>query len=428
MDFERLYKKSEKKVNQKEDFLTEVIAFMGNISPEFRKTYIKDFLGFKNIKNYNYYTFETQTREEDEAISIADLIIRKRKDVFAVCEHKIDSDINGKQLINYRKKYKECEELFLVKPECSVLRKLSKKERQYWKELHWEDLFESMKESFFPEFWKYGNYNEYLMKENGLKNSTERKIIYYFLDYLFFEGLFFLDMDYYREEYKSFSNLMQNAKDGVARYFDYLKLLRKVKKSSRGGSKIKDLVDNWRVYIKYKNDYIGFYGDYEEIDSKFFMLKWEGVESKSFNFNEIKDLCSKEFKHIKFSSIKAFNRQFEEVADYLQDMSSLMFEIVKSLSSQLEMKPEEFKLNAEDETGEMVYDFEYKKKAYQISFTEKSFRLYFEKGSKNPTGSKVYEEDKDWRYFEKDVTDMKFNKDNFLKIKKWFNRNFKKVL
>ena len=50
MDFENLYKKSQKKVNQKEDYLTELIAFMANISDNLKEIYLKDFLKLKYVR------------------------------------------------------------------------------------------------------------------------------------------------------------------------------------------------------------------------------------------------------------------------------------------------------------------------------------------------------------------------------------------
>jgi len=408
MDFENLYKKSQKKVNQKEDYLTELIAFIANISDNFKKIYLKDFLKLKYVRNIDKYSFETQSRKGEETKSIADLVVWKGDEVIAVCEHKIDSDINGDQLTNYREEYKDCKKFFLVKPEHHKL-KIPVGEKKYWGEqIIWEDLFELIKNSVFPEYWKYDNDKDYFKHEKKPKRNSENKLIYYFLDYFVSEGLFCLDMNYYAQEYKSFSNLLKNAKRSVIRYFEYVELLKLEKKSKQGGSKIRDLIYNWRIYIKYKKDYMGFYGYYiDENDSEFCMLDWN-KKNKPMDFEKIKKNYFAKFRELNFKSIKHFNTQFEEITDCLQYTNSLLLEIVKSISS--------------EETGEMVYDFEYNDISFQISFTDKSLRLYFSGTSKQPKGSIAYEHDEDWRYFEINVENMEFTGKNFSGIKKSFVR------
>lgn len=417
MDFENLYKKSQKKVNQKEDYLTELIAFIANISDEFKEIYLTKFLGFNGITKFEDYSFETQSRKGEETKSIADLVICKKNKVIAVCEHKIDSPINGDQLINYRNQYKDSKKFFLLKPEYNKLAV-----PKGWEELKWEQLFEVVKKKHFPRFWKYDTDKEYFKKEkNKIIKTTEKELIYYFLDYLVSEGLFRLDMNYYDEEYRNFSNLLKRAKDSLDRYFDYVDVLKLEKKSKQGGSKIRDLIDNWRIYIKYKKDYMGFYGYYiDENDSEFCMLEWKGKDHEPMKFEKIKKEYSEKFKKLNFESIKDFNKQFEKTVDYLQDMNSLLLEIVKFIGSKLSIKTKKFEIFSEKESGEMVYGFEYKKKYFQISFTEKSFRLYFPNTSKKPKDSKVYEIDKDWRYFEINVENMKFTEENFSILKKSF--------
>ncbi|HPS30237.1 MAG TPA: hypothetical protein PLZ43_08275 [bacterium] len=350
------------------------------------------------------------------------MVVWKGANVIAVCEHKIDSDINGGQLTNYRGEYEKCKNFFLIKPEYSQLRKLNKKEKDFWNELTWEQLFEVIKESFFPKYWKYDTDEDYFEHDKKPKRTSENKLIYYFLAYLVSEGLFRLDMNYYAQEYKSFSNLLKKSKQSVSRFFEYVKLLKTEKGRQQGGSKIRDFIDNWRIYIKYKEDYMGFYGYYiGENDNEFCMLDWN-KKNKPMKFDRIKNKYSSEFS-LNFKSIKDFNKQFEKTADYLQDMNSLLLEIVKFVGSELSINSEEFKLNAEKETEDMVYEFEYKKTRFQISFSENSFRLYFSGTSKQPKGSRAYEHHEDWRYFEINVENMKFTGKNFSGIKKSFVRH-----
>jgi len=98
MNFERLYTKKEKNCNQREDYLTELTAFMTVMSKSFKEIYLKEFLGLNEIKNIENYTVTTQSRGDGSNV-IPDIIIssKKKREPIAICEHKIDSDINHNQ-------------------------------------------------------------------------------------------------------------------------------------------------------------------------------------------------------------------------------------------------------------------------------------------------------------------------------------------
>lgn len=443
MDFINLYEKKIQKREQKEDYLTELIAFICRISDKFKEFYINKFLEL-NCKDMNLVRIETQVRSSNENTNnIPDFVISKSNKIICICEHKIDSDINYKdknnnvtQLDDYYAEYGKNCNYILIKSEFKFLKNFKSKNKEIWTIKSWQKLFIILKNNFqskiFSDYFIYDTFEEF--KEKNKNIDLDTKLVYFLMELLDDFELYNFDIKDIKSENSDINSFLQKTIESVDRFYLYRSFLRKLKGNNSGGSKIKDFIENARIYIKVDGDY-DHYGFYGWADS-FYLLKWKDTSYEPFELTDTKvhSIINKmNNKNIDFSSIQNFNEQFDQTQENLDKFNMFFYYVISQVKYELEKTDLILEISniCSDNDLKNIY-FESKINNVYIHFeiSNNSFLLYFDNTElsnrlKNIVFKhKKFEEDSDWNYFELNATNLKLNNED---IKKIINFYFERI-
>lgn len=345
MDFYNLFKKktSDKKT-QLEDYFTELVAFMCNVSDEFKEIYFKDFLKLTKIVSKDYFV-KTQDRkpEKDETLtSIPDFILKRkvREKDYCVCEHKIDSLDFENQLEKYAE-YGQIRKIIVprIYPiDQSEVDKFPGK----WKLLHWETLFDllynydSSKETKINKFFDYYDFNDFVKKNP--KASEYSKILYLFMEFMYIQDLYNLSLEY-EDSYTSIKDILKNVSK-LKKFYEYKKLIKKVNDGKGNGSYLEKFVSNgviWTRTDKYDGySYITAFSDYENIDE--FCIQKE--KDRFFCPLDDFDLSKETGK-----SAKEFNKQYKITYEKLKHLNDLIHKCINAAKLMLKKINTEYSID-----------------------------------------------------------------------------------
>ena len=148
--FNRLYKRSKTENEQREDFLTEMLAWMVDTLPQFGQDYVRLLSGNTVVPEQFDVHAEAQKTVAKGKI---DLIIYTDTGVNYICEHKVDSGLRDHQLDDYRECIPEiCDKYRSVTGEnASYSVVLVTRTENQWgqkpdKQLIWHDVYEYFNE------------------------------------------------------------------------------------------------------------------------------------------------------------------------------------------------------------------------------------------------------------------------------------------
>ncbi len=423
MDLSSMYEKREKKKEQKEDFLTETIAFMCSISDEFKEFYLNDFLGL-NISDFKKITLDTQEHspgdEKNKKGSRPDMIIRDDGDIICVCEHKMESDIGEAgedQLDKYYKRYNkdgQCQFKLILDRLYNYKNLENNTSCEKWynndkEPYYWQDLFIELKKRYNPDYFDYDDLDkinneasEIIERFNrGMLSKSDFMLINHMLELLFdFDlGEFSLDDWTGGNHKKTFEDL----RDAEENYFLFKKLLSLIKehiygKGRRGSSRIKIFVeDDGKIYTTFnknsrKKDDLGGVGMYDWFEKGSVIRNLDSEErlNEELDFEEvINELKDKKVKsqsitdiEKKFSlSTEKFNKKYGETHQTLYSYNNFIENLLRKIRKQLKKKNIIVKNIKIDEDDDQIY--------HEIRFTssnmpsmylypfEEGFELYF---------------------------------------------------
>jgi hypothetical protein len=447
MDFINLYEKKIQKREQKEDYLTELIAFLCRISDKFKKFYINKFLEL-NCKDMNLVKIETQVRSSDENINnIPDLVILESNKIICICEHKIDSDINCKnknknitQLDDYYAKYGKGCKYILIKSEFKFLKNFRSKHNEIWTIKSWQKLFMLLKNNFnsniFSDYFKYDSFEEFQEKNKYIQVDT--KLVYFLMELLDEFELYNFDIKDIKSENSNINLFLQKTIESVDRFYTYASFLKEITgKASSKVTEIKDFIENNRVSIKVNNDY-DRYGFYGWADS-FYLLKWKNSKFFPFKLNDkiVQDTIKKlKNKNLDFSSVKIFNKQYDQTQENLDKFNMFFYYIIIQVKYELEkinIILERSNICSDNSLKNVYFNSKINNVYIHFEISKNSFLLYFDNMElsnklKNITFKhKRFEEDSDWNYFELNANNLKFNSEDINKIINFYFERIKNL-
>lgn len=173
--FKQLFRyRSTEKLSPRENYLTEILAWMLNNMPSFARNYVKLLCeqGEKSTQDATYKSLQADTQVCVEN-GFIDLVIRTDGKYGFICEHKVDSELSENQMEKYRKSENQVKEKYHSKNDfLTVL--LTKSTRQHTQKadikITWEQLYQCTK-----------NLDDY--------EENERQMAEQFLLYLTEEGM-----------------------------------------------------------------------------------------------------------------------------------------------------------------------------------------------------------------------------------------------
>jgi hypothetical protein len=208
--FEELYSFRERKnKGNLEDFFTELIGLICELSDSFKEIYLNTFLSLNvNSEEIIITTQETRPSLDDEKnYDRPDLFIFLNKQnygnnqPYVICEHKIDSKTKKSQLESYKKTFDQVKTIYFITPKRPYY---SKKIDNKIKHLFWEDLFDIINSEFFN--------NDFHNIEIINNLSTEKKLIYKLLSFMDWQNINGLNKTIFLHNYKSFRNFVSEIK------------------------------------------------------------------------------------------------------------------------------------------------------------------------------------------------------------------------
>jgi hypothetical protein len=368
--FEDLYSfRERKKKGNLEDFFTELVGLMLQLSPKFRK-YFFQFIKYKSkISNEIIpVTQETEESEDsDKKFDKPDLKIFFSEEEYEndnpkiLCEHKIDHKIKSSQLRNYYITYskKGCKEFRLITPKKPMYEDTSK---FMFIQLYWNDLFNLLnKELYNNIFYKYDDYKELIKKQN-LQFNTENKLIYQFLDFMDFCDLNVYDENYYSKEYGDFGSFCKKIMKSLEEYNSILSKLKKVLTGSKG-SGLNKWVQDGIIYVSKGDTEYGIQVDNSKLWQYSYNYKTEKRDNSIINIkilNKIEVIKSNEI-------ILDFFTIFENI---LMDISNeIKYKIKeKSIKITKNFKKNQLEVHYIINNEEHFFDLIFKKKKLLIDY------------------------------------------------------------
>lgn len=289
--FDNLYSYRERKNKGNiENFFTELIHLMLDISPKFKDLYLKflevNVINSDEIKIATQYTSKLSNDSPDK--QIPDLVILKlSKDnnnslPFIVCEHKIDSKIDLDQIKDYQETFDQCNNFRLITPNKPYTKKLQ--HTQNFEHIYWSDLFKILNNGYFQgDFLKYSDYNEYL-KQNKENYNIENCIIFHFLDFMYWKNLIKLEQsyfDYLKTRHGGFKLFLKKIKEGLNNYKNIGNQLKERYKHPRP-SDLMTFIDSSTIRVGSVKKKV-WYGIYLNDDN--YLVQYKYFKKKEFKEN-----------------------------------------------------------------------------------------------------------------------------------------------
>lgn len=352
--FEDLYIYKEKKhKGNLENYFTELINLMCNISFKFKKIFIGDFLLKGTQLDTNRFVVTSQksiiSADDNKERDIPDLFIYRNNEdyknnkAFIICEHKIDDKAGFKS--SYEKTFSTVKHLILITPN-----------RPYYKNnlhLYWEELFYLLNKNFFgSNFYNYSSYENYLQKTNT-KFDSEHALIFNFLDFMDWVGINTFDTSYFRSNYSNFENFCSKVRQALEIFNSYKDKLKKEYGAGGKGIELMTFIENCTIKTTRNNI---TYGIYLDDDNNL-------IEYKFYNkTNEEKRVSHKS----KFNS-KDFSNSNRILNDIFQLFKIVLLDISNELTH-IDIYEDTIKLVLESNKLKMNYNISKKKPNYNHEF------------------------------------------------------------
>jgi hypothetical protein len=481
MDLYYMYEKKEKKNNQKENYLTETIAFLCNVSDKFKKIYLKDFLKING--DISKLRIDTQVRNSGAKDNKRpDMIIFEGEKIIAVCEHKLDADIGNSQLDNYYNNYKDKQPKFILihskEIESKSIKSYKLWDRFEWKNLfiklknevnqdflekefdlddlsekidknktellfQFKDLFIKLKDEVNPDFLeKEFDLDDLSEKIDKKENKTELLIINCLLDLFYeFDIWSYSDYDYKKLNlYKFPEKVLEELKN----FKEYQNLLKEIKSSSKeiGGygksksitSKIKWFIEEGGINTKIKDQgKANRIGIYNWADEFYFQECDNDMLSRKLDINKIKKIYEfQKNSSINFNSEKEFNEQFDKTHLTLTKAKDFLSFIINEINQSPEINIIDKKIQEDDYGFYIKGIIKNKEVHFNIgteNSSEHSYMLFIQK-KLNKKGWIKFEDNDDYYYKKLNLNSLidKNPKEQFELIKNFYKKAIKEII
>lgn len=378
MDFYSMYKKKAKSNEQSEDYLTELLAFMLRISPEFKEEYftlliskLKEKNGEDLNLNLKKLVIKTQNKVKN---CRPDLVFCQDDSPKIICEHKIFSRLGENKNINQLDSYfeefndiKDAKYFFLWHSKKNIISD-DFKSKKNWIFITWEEYFIQLMNKFIPKFYDKTEFEEFDEEINGDYFKT---LVYFFLEFLWNNDLENIDLNSYKKKYNGFRELVEKCPESLGAFNEYKSILIELNKGGRG-SKLNDFVDNERIYLKVKNGhYIGFYGF---LDLEYNLCDWHKEPKNKWQYSNLKKKYADDYQIFQAKNVVEFNEIFEEHRNTLWDIKNLLHYILGDIFGFSNIST---KIMGKSKTIEILSNVKDRNKEFKLIVRKEDVKLHY---------------------------------------------------